>query len=52
MNIVIWGAIYVVLSVMLGLFLFKEKQIIEFFKEKKNNSRKNRKCNSRKEIKR
>jgi multidrug transporter EmrE-like cation transporter len=34
MNVVIWGAIYVVLSVMLGLFLFKEKQIIEFFKEK------------------
>ena len=34
MNIVMWTAIYIVLSVMLGLFLFKEKQIIEFFKEK------------------
>lgn len=52
MNIVIWGAIYVVLSVMLGLFLFKEKQIIEFFKEKKKiTARKNRKCNSEKKSK-
>ena len=34
MNIIIWIVIYIVLSTILGLFLFKEKQIIGYFKEK------------------
>ncbi len=34
MNIIIWIVIYIVLSAILGLFLFKEKQIIGYFKEK------------------